>query len=131
MVALQHELVQLCGAARILRDLFAGLRIEDCEASVDVPTCRVNPHGEVDLDVLNPTDVPRAFPGELLHGVPGFAHREEGGMGDGLSVGGDAVVLTRCQVNMFAVKAAEDRLDFSKGGIGCAVLDQDLRRTGK
>lgn len=125
-VPLQHQLVQLRRAARVLRDLLAGLGVEDREPRVDVPPGAVDAHRQVDLDVLDPADVAGAFPRELLHRVPGFPHREEGGVGHGLGVGGDAVVLERAEVDVLGVEAAEDRLDLAERGIGRSVFDENL-----
>ena len=45
-----------------------------------------------------------------------------------LCVGCNAVVLFGCQVDVFALQAVEDCLDFCDRGIRGAVLDDDLRR---
>lgn len=47
-------------------------------------------------------------------------------MRDGLGVGCDAVVFAGREVDMLGVKASEDGFDLVKGGIGGAVLDEDL-----
>lgn len=125
-VALEHQLVQLRRAARVLCDLLAGLGIENREPGVDVPPSAVDAHRQVDLDILDSADVASAFPRELLHRMPGFTHGEEGGMGDGLGVGGDAVVLECTEIDVFGVEAVENRFNFAERFVGCAVFDEDL-----
>jgi hypothetical protein len=62
----------------------------------------------------------------LLHRVPGLAHGQEGRVRHGLGVGCDAVVLAGREIDVLGVEASEDGFDFGKGGVGSAVLDEDL-----
>lgn len=124
-VAFEHELVEVRDGAGELGDLLAGLGVEDREAGVDVPLLGVDAQHNVDLDVLYAADVARHFPGELGVCVPGFAHGEEGGVGDGLGVGGDAVVLEGREVDVLGAEDGEDGLDSCDGGGGRAVADDD------
>ena len=123
-VALEHELVEVGDAAGVLGDLLPGLGVEDGEAGVDVPLLAVDAEHGVDLDVLDAADVAAELPGELGVCVPGLAHAEEGGVGDGLGVGGDAVVLQGREVDEARAEAGEHRLDPAKGRVRGPVLDQ-------
>lgn len=51
------------------------------------------------------------FPGELIIGAPGCAHAEKGGVGDGLGVGRDAVVIEGGEVYLSGRKAGENAFD--------------------
>jgi hypothetical protein len=123
--ALEHEGVEVGGGARELGDLLVGFGVEDGEAGVDVPLLGVDAEHEVDLYVFDAADVARPLPRELGGGVPGLAHGEEGGVGHGLGVGRDAVVLARAEVDVLGAEAAEDGFDFGEGGGRGAVLDED------
>lgn len=109
--ALEHELVQLRGGASVLVYLLAGLWVEDGQPGVDVPLLRVDSQHQVDLCVLDASDVPRPFPGELLGRVPRLAHGEEGGVRHGLRVGRDSVVLAGREYHLCGVEALEDGFD--------------------
>lgn len=124
-VALEHELVQVGHAAGVLRDLLPRLRVQDRQTGVDVPLGRVDPDGQVDLDVLDAADVAAHHPGELAVRVPGLAHRQEGGMGHSLRVRGDAVVLLGAEVDKVGLEAGEHGLDLADGRVRSAVLNDD------
>lgn len=47
-------------------------------------------------------------------------------MGDGLGVGGDAVVHFTREVDIFRAEAGEGVLDEMEAFVRCAVLDEDL-----
>lgn len=51
------------------------------------------------------------FPGKLVISAPGCAHAEEGGVGHGLGVGRDAVVVKGGEVYLGGLKAGEDAFD--------------------
>ena len=89
-----------------------------------MPLLAVDAEHGVDLDVLDAADVAAELPGELGVCVPGLAHAEEGGVGDGLGVGGDAVVLQGREVDEARAEAGEHRLDPAKGRVRGPVLDQ-------
>lgn len=127
LMAGQHELEQLSHALGVLADLPLGVGVEDGEACVDMPLVAVDAQRHVDLDVLDAAHVARDLPGKLRVGVPGGAHRQEGGVRDGLRVGRDAVVLGGRQVDVLGVQAGQDALDQLEGRVGGAVLDQDER----
>lgn len=107
-------------------DLLFGIGIEDSETGVNVPFLGVDSEGKVDLNVLNSTDVAGYFPGELGVGVPGLAHGEEGGVGHGLGVCCDAVVLDSGEVHLRGVQAGEDLLDLFETLFRRSVIDDDL-----
>ncbi len=65
-----------------------------------MPLLGVDAKREVDFDILNATNVTGYFPGELLVGMPGFAHTQECRMGYGLRVGSDTVMLCSREVDM-------------------------------
>lgn len=127
VLALEHQLVQLRRAARVLRDLLARLRVQDRQPRVHVPVLRVDAQRQVDLCVLDPAHVPRPLPRELLHRVPRLAHRQERHVRHRLRVRRDAVVLARRQVHVLGVEAPEDSLDPGERLVRRAVLDEDLR----
>lgn len=83
-----------------MSNLIASRRVHDSEASVDVPFVVEDTHHNIDLDVFNTTDVAGNLPRELVVGSPCGAHAEEGGVSDGLGVGGDAVVFLPGEVDM-------------------------------
>lgn len=124
--ALDHQLVQLRHRLRILADLFLRGRVEDGEPGVHVPFVRVDAQRDVDLHVLDAAHPARDLPGELLVGVPGRPHAQEGGVRDRLRVGGDAVVQLAREVDILGVEAGQDVLDEPQAGVRRAVLDQDL-----
>lgn len=119
----KHQLVEICNRLCVLLDLLFGVRIENCEAGIDVPFLRVDAESQVDLDILDATDIPGYLPGELLVGVPGFSHAEKGCMSNSLGVGSDAVMLAGGEVDMFGTQAGEDMLDFVEACLGGTVFD--------
>lgn len=102
-VASQHQLEQLRHRLGVLLNLLLSVGVQDRQAGVDVPFVGIDAQGDVNLDVLDAADVARRFPWELVVGGPGGAHAEEGGVRDGLGVGGDAVVLFAGQVDMLGL----------------------------
>lgn len=120
----EHQLEQLRHGLGVLLDLLAGVGVEDGEAGIDVPFVGVDAQGDVDLDVLDATNVAGRFPWELVVGGPRGAHAEEGGVGHGLGVGGDAVVLLACEVDVLGLQAREDVLHEGKVCVRGAVFDQ-------
>lgn len=73
-VALEHQLVQVRHGPGVLRDLLAGLGVQDRQAGVHMPLLAVDAQHDVHLDVFNAADVPAEFPWELTVGVPCLAH---------------------------------------------------------
>ena len=110
-VPAQHELEQLGNRLRVLLDLLLGGGIQDGQARVHVPLVRVDAQRDIDLDVLDAADVTADFPGELVVGAPCGAHAQEGGVRDGLRVGGDLVVERGGEVDVLGAEAGEDVLD--------------------
>lgn len=104
-LALEHQLEQLGDRGRILADLDLGGRVEDGQAGVHVPLVAVDAQRHVDLDVLDAARPALLLPGELVVGSPGRAHAQECGMGHGLGVGRDAVMLLGCQVHELGLEA--------------------------
>lgn len=125
--ALEHELVQLCRALGVLLNLLAGFGVKDGQAGVDVPLLAVDSQHNVDLDVLDAANVAGRLPRVLLHAVPGLAHGEKGRVSDGLRVGCDMVVLLGRQVDMSALKASQDSLNFLERLLRSTMLDQNLQ----
>ena len=107
----KHQLEQFCHRLGILPDLSFGRGIENSETGIDVPFVGVYPERQVDLDVLDASDIAVDFPGELVVGSPGCSHTQEGCMGYGLGVSGDDVVLLGCEMDMFGAEARKDFLD--------------------
>lgn len=125
-VAGDHELEEVSDRACELLDLGAGGGVEHGEAGVDVPFVRVDAQGDVYFYVFDAGGPARGFPGKLAVSVPGGAHAEEGGVGDGLGVGGDAVVFGGGEVHDFGVEAGEDFFDEGEGCGGAFVANDDL-----
>lgn len=100
----EHQLEQLGHGLGVLPDLLLGGRVQDGETGVDVPFVRVDPEGDVDLDVFDATDIPVDLPRELVVGLPCCTHAEEGGVCDGLGVGGDPVVFFRREVDVLGTE---------------------------
>lgn len=73
----QHQLEQLGYRLGILLDLLLSRRIEDCETSVDVPFVGIDTKRDIDLNVLDTSDVARDLPGKLLVSRPCSAHAVE------------------------------------------------------
>ena len=124
---LQHEVEQLGGGLGELGDLLVGFRVEDGEASIDVPLLSVDAEHEVDLDVFDAADITGSLPGELLGRVPGLAHAEESSVGDGLGIGRDAVVFLGAQVDNLGLEAGEYLFDLGERLVGGAMLDEHQR----
>ena len=89
----KHQLIQFRDALRVLSDLLLGKRVQDGQPSIHMPLLRVDAERKIDLHVLDPAYVAGYLPRELRVGVPGFAHGQEGGVGHGLGISGDPVVL--------------------------------------
>lgn len=64
------------------------------------------------------------FPGKLIVGAPGCAHAEKGGVGDGLGVGRDAVVIEGGEVYLSGRKAGENAFDEFERFLRGAMFDQ-------
>ncbi len=121
----KHEFEQLRDTLSILPYLLPSRRVQDSQTGVDVPFIRVDAQHKIDLHVLDPTDVARDLPRELVVGLPGGAHGEECGVRDCLGVGGDAVVLFGGEVDKVGLEAGQDLLDESDSSVRGAVLDYD------
>lgn len=104
-VPAQHQLEQLRHRFRILPDLRLGRRVQDGQAGVNMPLVRVNPKGDVRLDVLNAPHVPARLPWELVVRAPGRAHAQKRRVRDRLRVGGDAVVGFGGEVHLLGAEA--------------------------
>lgn len=122
----KHKLEQISNGLCVFSDLLLGVRIENCEAGVDMPLLRVDAKSEVDLHVFYSSNIAVMLPRELCIGVPCFAHREEGSMRDGLCICGYLVMLSSCEVYDGGIKTRKDFLDLREALIASAMLDQDL-----
>ena len=79
--------------------------VEDRETSVDMPFLAVDTDCQIDLDMLDATDVTAHHPRELVVRMPCFAHGKECRMSNGLCIGGDAVMFFRCEVDKIRLEA--------------------------
>ena len=96
----QHELEQLRYRFGVLPNLgFCGW-VEYGKASVDMPLVGVDPKRYINLYILNTSDVSGDLPGKLLIRTPRRTHAQESSMRNRLSVGRDAVMLLRCEMNV-------------------------------
>jgi hypothetical protein len=102
-IARQEQLEQLGHGLGVLLDLLLGIWVQDGKTCVHVPFVCVYAKCDIDLDVLDATDVAWCLPRELVVGGPRGAHAEEGRMGDGLRVGSDAVVLLAGEVDLLGL----------------------------
>lgn len=76
-----------------------------------MPFVRVDAQSDVAFHVFDPADPARHFPGELVVGLPCGAHAQEGGVCDGLGVGGDAVVFLAREEDIFGAEGREGVCD--------------------
>ncbi len=112
----------------VLTDLLFGVRVQDGETGVNVPFLGVDSESQVDLDILNTTDISSDLPRKLSISMPGFTHTKEGGMGDSLSICCDAVMLCCGEIDVSGAKTRKHMLDFVEALLGCSMLDQNLER---
>lgn len=126
-MTLQHKLEQLGGGLGELSNLLVCFGVEDGEAGVDVPLLGIDAEHEVDLDVFDAADITGSLPGELLGSMPGLAHAEKSGVGNGLGIGRDAVMFIGTQVDNLGVKAREYVLNLGERFVGGAMLDEHQR----
>lgn len=126
----EHQLKQLRDALRVLSQLCFGGGIQNRETGVDVPFVAVDPEHEVDLDVFDSARVSAQFPRELVVGLPGRAHGEEGRVRDGLCVCRDAVVHGCRDPHEFWLETAQDVFDEGSCGGRATVVDDHQRLAG-
>ena len=107
----EHQFEQLRHRCRILPNLCFGGGIENGKTCINMPFVRVNPEGQVYLDILNAPYVAADLPWKLVIGSPGRAHTQEGGMGNSLSVSRNDIVPLGREMHMFRAKAREDLFD--------------------
>lgn len=100
----EHQLEKLGHRLGVLSDLLLGGRVQDGETGVHVPFVRVNPEGNVDLDVFDAANISVDLPRELVVGPPCRTHAEEGGVCDSLGVCGDPVVCFRREVDVLGTE---------------------------
>lgn len=68
-----------------------------------MPFLAVYAHRQVDFDVLDAANVTCPFPWELTRRVPGLAHAKKSGMGYGLGIRGDTVVVMRREIHVLGL----------------------------
>lgn len=127
LAARQHELEELCDGLCVLCDLHARGRVEDGQAGVDVRLVGKDAQRQVRLHILDAARVARHLPWVLVVGVPCHAHAKEGGVGDGLCVGGDAVVRGGGETDGLGVEAGQHAFDADNALLARAVRDNDQR----
>lgn len=101
----QHQLEQLSYRFRILPYLRLSRRVQDRQASINMPLVRINPKCDIRLDIFNPPHIPARLPRKLVIRTPRRAHAQKRRVRDRLRVGGDAVVGFGGEVHVLGAEA--------------------------
>lgn len=120
----QHQLEQISDRLSILLNLSLGSWVQDSQTSINMPLVRIDAQRDVDLDILNPTHIPRHLPRKLIVRRPRSAHGQESRMRHRLRISCNAIMSFGSQLDMLALKARQDFRDKIVARVRGAVLDQ-------
>lgn len=88
-----------------------------------MPFVTVYPQHDIDFHSFDPADVISMFPRVGFTVRPGCPHGQKSGVGDGLGVGGECIVLCIAQMDISASKGFENVFDEGKTFLGCTMSD--------
>lgn len=128
-MATEHQFVQLRHRLCILSNLLLRRRVENGQARIHVPLVRIDAEGDVDLHVLDTTNVSSDLPWELIVGLPSCAHAEEGSVCNRLRVRCDAVMRFSSEIDVLGSETREDALNKLEALGGGPMLDENLQIT--